>query len=126
MTLLIWTNRNSFAYLSDNTRTRFGRRHPWLMVGLPLYLLFFGLVFSVPELFRHDNALFWYMLGTVILYETLGTVVGTNFGALFPELFQKLPQRIRAGAFNRAGHALGLIVGLVLTPWPSLFSPNIP
>jgi GPH family glycoside/pentoside/hexuronide:cation symporter len=53
----------------------------------------------------------------VILYETLGTVVGTNFGALFPELFQKLPQRIRAGAFNRAGHALGLIVGLVLTPW---------
>jgi GPH family glycoside/pentoside/hexuronide:cation symporter len=50
------------------------------------------------------------------LYETLGTVVGTNFGALFPELFQKLSQRIRAGAFNRAGHALGLIVGLVLTP----------
>jgi GPH family glycoside/pentoside/hexuronide:cation symporter len=106
-----------FAYLSDNTRTRFGRRYPWLMVALPLYLLFFGLVFTVPESFRQGIALFWYLLGTALLYETLGTIVGTNFGALFPELFQKLPQRIRAGAFNRAGHALGLIVGLVLTPW---------
>jgi GPH family glycoside/pentoside/hexuronide:cation symporter len=115
----IWDTLDNplFAYLSDNTRTRFGRRYPWLLLGLPLYLLFFGLVFTVPESFRHSKVLFWYLLGTVVLYETLSTVVGTNFGALFPELFQKLPQRIRAGAFNRAGHALGLIVGLVFTPW---------
>jgi GPH family glycoside/pentoside/hexuronide:cation symporter len=106
-----------FAYLSDNTRTRFGRRHPWLLVSLPLYLLFFGLVFTVPESFHHSRMLFWYLLGAAVLYETLGTIVGVNYGALFPELFQKLPDRIRAGAFNRAGHALGLIVGLVFTPW---------
>ena len=88
----IWDALNDplVGYLSDNTRTRWGRRRPWLLAGLPFYLFFFLLLFAVPEDFRHGNALFWYALIVVLLFETASTVMLTNYQALFPELFQRL------------------------------------
>ncbi len=50
----IWDAVNDplMGYISDNTRTRWGRRRPWLLAGLPFYLLVMVLFFSVPEPFR--------------------------------------------------------------------------
>ena len=114
----IWDALNDpiCGYFSDNTRTRWGRRRPWLVLALPGYLLCFVLVFAVPPAIR-GTALFWYALGSLCLFETLSTVMGTNYAALFPERFTTLPDRIRAGAFNRVGVMVGLLVGLALTPW---------
>ncbi|WP_253718330.1 MFS transporter, partial [Thermus scotoductus] len=36
-------------HLPDRTKTRLGRRRPWLLVGVPLFLLFYLLVFWVPD-----------------------------------------------------------------------------
>ena len=30
-----------YGFLSDNTRTKWGRRRPWLLIGTPLLILFF-------------------------------------------------------------------------------------
>ena len=113
----IWDALNDpiFGYLSDNTRTRWGRRRPWLVLGLPGYLLCFVLVFAVPAAMR-GAALFWYALVTLCLFETLSTVIRTNYAALFPERFTTLPDRIHASAFNRVGVLVGLLVGLAVTP----------
>ncbi|HZD57321.1 MAG TPA: MFS transporter, partial [Anaerolineales bacterium] len=114
----IWDAVNDplFGYLSDNTRTRWGRRRPWLLVSEPLLSLCFVLIFVAPVPGGEQSTLFGYLLAITLLYETFVTIVGVNYNALFPELFRTLPDRVRAGAFNRGGLIIGLIVGLALTP----------
>ncbi len=114
----IWDAVNDplFSYLSDNTRTRWGRRRPWLLVSVPFYTLSFVLIFLVPVSLRGQNLLFWYLLVATLLYETFLTIATVNYNVLFPELFRTLPDRVRAGALNRGGLILGLVVGLALTP----------
>jgi len=114
----IWDAMNDplFGYLSDNTRTRWGRRRPWLLMSVPLLALCFVFIFVVPVAPDNKRTLFWYLLGITLLFETLITIVGVNYNALFPELFRTLPDRVRAGAFNRGGLLIGQIVGLSLTP----------
>lgn len=104
------------GYLSDNTRSRWGRRRPWLLAGLPLYLLAFVLIYAVPDAFRQGDALFWYLLIVIFLFESASTVVLTNYQALFPELFQGLKTRARASAYSQGLGSAGELVGFALTP----------
>lgn len=114
----VWDAANDllFGHLSDNTRTRWGRRRPWMLITLPLYILCFILVFFVPEPARRPGVLFWYLLGITFFYESFSTIISLNYSAMFPELFQSFPERVRAGAYNRAGLTVGLMIGLALTP----------
>ncbi|NLG74416.1 MAG: MFS transporter [Chloroflexi bacterium] len=114
----IWDAFNDplFSYLSDNTRTPWGRRRPWLLVSVPLFTVSFVLIFFGPTDQDQQSQLFWYLLGITLLYETFITIAGVNYNALFPELFRTLPDRVRAGAYNRAGLILGLTIGLAVTP----------
>ena len=104
------------GYLSDNTRTRWGRRRPWLLAGLPVSILAIVLVFAVPESMQQGMRLFWYALGMILLFETAATVVGTNYEALFPELFQGLKERTRASAHSQGFGMVGELLGFSLTP----------
>lgn len=114
----VWDAVNDplFGYLSDNTRSRWGRRRPWLLAGLPFYLLLFVLIYAVPEAFRQGNALFWYVLIVVFVLETASTIVSTNYQALFPELFQSFRSRTRASAYTQGVGAAGELGGFALTP----------
>lgn len=114
----VWDAVNDpfFSYLSDNTRTRWGRRRPWLLTSVPLFALSFVMIFTGPVRQGEQSLLFWYLLGITLLYETFITIVVVNYNALFPELFRTIPERIRAGAFNRAGLIVGLTIGLAVTP----------
>jgi glycoside/pentoside/hexuronide:cation symporter, GPH family len=114
----VWDALNDplFSYLSDSTRTRWGRRRPWLFISVPFCALSFVLIFLAPVSLKGQNFLFWYLLAAILLFETFLTIAGVNYNVLFPELFRSLPDRIRAGAFNRGGLILGLVVGLALTP----------
>jgi GPH family glycoside/pentoside/hexuronide:cation symporter len=114
----IWDALNDplVGYLSDNTRTRWGRRRPWLITGLPFYVTFLVLTYAVPEAFRRGDALFWYALLIILLFETAFTVMGVNYTALFPELFQGFRERTRASAYYQGFSMGGELVGFALTP----------
>ncbi len=104
------------GYLSDNTRSRWGRRRPWLLAGLPFYLLLFVLIYAVPGAFRQGNALFWYALIVIFLLETASTIIIINYQALFPELFQGFKIRARASAYSQGLGSAGELAGFALAP----------
>ena len=114
----IWDAVNDpiVGYLSDNTRTRWGRRRPWLLAGLPFYLILFVFIYAVPGVFREGIALFWYALIVLFLFEAASTVMNTNYQALFPELFQGFRERTRASAYSQGLDSAGALVGFALTP----------
>ena len=114
----IWDAVNDplVGYLSDNTRTRWGRRRPWLLAGLPFYVGILVLVYVVPEPFKQGSALFWYALIIFFLFEGAYTVMQVNYNALFPELFQNFRERARAGPYYQGLYMLGELVGFSIPP----------
>jgi GPH family glycoside/pentoside/hexuronide:cation symporter len=105
------------GFLSDNTRTRWGRRRPWLMTGLPFYVGILVLVYAVPKPFLQGNALFWYAFVVFLLFEAARTIMSVNYAALFPELFQALRERARASSYYGGLATLGELVGLTVPPF---------
>jgi GPH family glycoside/pentoside/hexuronide:cation symporter len=105
------------GFLSDNTRTRWGRRRPWLITGLPFYLGNLILVYAVPKPFLNGNSLFWYALAVFLLFEAARTVMSVNYAALFPELFQGLRERARASSYYGSLATLGELVGFTIPPF---------
>ena len=104
------------GYLSDNTRTRWGRRRPWLLAGLPFYVIFLALTYAVPGAFRQGQALFLYAMAIILLFETAYTVMSVNYDALFPELFQGYRERTRASGYYQGFSMVGELVGFALSP----------
>jgi GPH family glycoside/pentoside/hexuronide:cation symporter len=84
VTYAVWDAVNDplVGYLSDNTRTRWGRRRPWLLAGLPFYVAFLVLTYAVPGAFRQGQAFFLYALAVILLFETAFTVMTVNYGPL--------------------------------------------
>ena len=115
----IWDAVNDplVGYLSDNTRTRWGRRRPWLLAGLPFYVGILILVYAVPEPFQGGNALFWYALVIFFLFEAAYTVMSVNYEALFPELFQGFRERARASSTYQGFCMVGELVGFSIPPF---------
>jgi GPH family glycoside/pentoside/hexuronide:cation symporter len=114
---LVWDALNDplLGYLSDATRTRWGRRRPWIVASMPLFMLFFVAVFIPPETLK-GNGLFVWLVVTLVLFETVAAIQWVNYGALFPELYRGEQQRASASAVQQGYQILALIVGTSLTP----------
>lgn len=104
-----------YGYLSDRTRTKWGRRKPWLVIGTPLLVL--GLIaFYTPASFLSGkSALAWVML-FYIFTGTLDSVINANYSALFPELFPDDDSRAKTNAMRQAFQLVAMIISIALTP----------
>ncbi|HEY4692320.1 MAG TPA: MFS transporter, partial [Bellilinea sp.] len=104
-----------YGFLSDRTRSRWGRRRPWLVIGTPLLVLFFIAFYSTPA-FLAGNSLFAYAMLFYILTGTLDSVINANYGALFPELFRTDAARASTNALRQAFQLVAMIISIALTP----------
>ncbi len=106
-----------YGFLSDRTRTRWGRRRPWLVIGTPLLVLAFVMFFNVPGFISSDqNRLFIYMLLLYLMTGTLDSLINANYGALFPELFRSDRERARTNAIRQACQLVAMVLSIALTP----------
>ncbi len=104
-----------YGFLSDRTRTKWGRRRPWLVIGTPLLVLALIAFFNVPG-FITGNGLFAYLLLAYCLTGTIDSLINANYGALFPELFPDDKQRAVTNAMRQAFQLVAMIISIALTP----------
>ena len=118
----IWNMFNDpiAGQISDNTRTRWGRRIPWIVgLSIPLGISFYTL-WAVPAgLVGEDAALFsglwWYFLAVLLIFDTLWSAITINYIALFPEMYPKQSERASVSAWRQVFTIIALILAITFT-----------
>ncbi|GAA1716539.1 MFS transporter [Isoptericola hypogeus] len=103
------------GYLSDRTRTRFGRRRPWLVVAGPLLAASMIALFSVPSGLDGVGLVLWFAV-FAILCEAFDSMLNANYGALLPELFPVEKKRAVANGLRQGFQLVALVLSLAVTP----------
>ncbi|MGJ8455651.1 MFS transporter [Pseudothermotoga sp. U03pept] len=114
----LWNAINDplFGYLSDITKTRWGRRKPYIIwFSLPLALVF-TLFWAPPFDGTRPTALVLYYLLMIFLFDSFYTIVILNWTALFPEMYPTLKERAKVSALRQALGIPGLLLGIALPP----------
>ena len=122
---LTWDMVNDvlFGYLEDKTRSRWGRRRPYLIFGAVPLMLSFWLLLSVPEGLA-DVPAFFAIIGTFILFDTFHTLVATAYAAMSAELTADYDERTSLTTcrmiFNIVGYIFGagvssMLAGIIAT-----------
>ncbi|MEI8205388.1 MAG: MFS transporter [Kiritimatiellales bacterium] len=83
------------GFISDNTRTRFGRRHIYMLTGGIGLALAYLLLWRVPLLFNGPLALFICILTMNMLLRTASTIYGVPYAALGFEVCTEYADRSR-------------------------------
>ena len=80
MIFAIWNALNDplFGYISDHTKSKLGRRIPYIRYGAFFYSLIFVLTWVRWPLGSSQTALFIQMLATLFLFDTLYTAIATS------------------------------------------------
>lgn len=104
-----------YGFLSDRTRTKLGRRRPWLLIGAPLLVLSYIMFFNPPE-FMKPGSTFAYILIMYMLTGTLDSLISTNYGALFPELFKEEADRAKTNTIRQIFQLVAMVLSIALTP----------
>ena len=77
----IWNSVNDplLGYIADRTRSKIGRRRPYIRYGAPIFALSFMLLFfGIPGILNLQWALFAQMLLGLFIYDTLYTAIATS------------------------------------------------
>lgn len=116
----IWDAINDpiVGVLSDRTRSRWGRRYPWIICGAIPFGVFYFLQWTVPH-FSADPAanqwgLFWYYVAIGIAFNMAYTMVNLPYTALTPELTQDYNERTSLNSFRFTFSIGGSIFSLIL------------
>lgn len=107
------------GYISDNTRSRWGRRRPYIFLGAILVGIVFALLWQLPEN-RSEPYYFWYFLIGSFAFYLAYTIFVTPWVALGYELTPDYHERTRLmGVQNFIGQ-----FAYVITPWFLVFMQN--
>ena len=110
-------NNPVLGYLSDRTRTRWGRRIPYILfVGLP-YAVCFALLFTAPFDGRTNPVGLLLYFGTaIVVWEGLYTAIATGYYGLLPEMFGDYRERTDVAAKMNIFQTIALVLGAALPP----------
>jgi GPH family glycoside/pentoside/hexuronide:cation symporter len=116
----IWNAVNDplAGHLSDRTRTRWGRRRPWIAGAFIPLGLFFYLLWVPPAALVHGGQapLFAWFMAAVLVFDLFWTLVVMNWAAVFPEMIPEPQERAGVSGWRQLFTVLGLLVGVALPP----------
>jgi len=100
------------GYISDNTRTRWGRRRPFIFAGAIAAGVSFALLWQLPESRSETFYFVYFLVGSIIFYMGY-TIFATPWVALGYELTPDYHERTRLmGTQNFVGQ-----LAYVVSPW---------
>ena len=100
------------GYISDHTRSKWGRRRPYIFIGAIAAGIIFTLLWQLPE-GKSENYYFWYFLFGSIIFYLAYTVFATPWVALGYELTPDYHERTRLmGVQNFMGQ-----LAYMVSPW---------
>ncbi len=98
------------GYLSDKTRTRWGRRRPYILFGsVPLFIMMI-LMFTNPHL-TGQWPLFTWSVVIFCLLCTAYTLVNIPYSALTPELTKDFHERTSLNGYRFGFAVIGTLLG---------------
>ncbi|MFX1329369.1 MAG: MFS transporter, partial [Promethearchaeota archaeon] len=120
LAFIIWTLWNAFndpliGYLSDRTRTRIGRRKPFIILGSIPILIIEIIVWLPPT--GNQIITFIYLLIILICFDTFYTMV-TLIDSVFPELYTSVEERAEVNTIKQVLATIGLILAFLV---PGMF-----
>lgn len=110
-------NNPTLGYLSDRTRSRWGRRIPYVLFGGLPYAVVFALIFTAP-FDGKDNpvGLLIYFGAMIVIWEGLYTAIATGYYGLLPEMFGTYRERTDVAAKMNIFQTIALVFGAALPP----------
>jgi GPH family glycoside/pentoside/hexuronide:cation symporter len=110
--------------LSDTTRTRWGRRRPWIALGAVGLALAIPLLWIPPTLDSHLLAV-WIAVALAV-YFTAHTAVYVPYGALGVELTNGLDDRSRLFTYRHVAYIFAMVAGIgVVAAFTELDAPRL-
>lgn len=116
------------GYWSDNFRSRWGRRHPFMYAAaIPITLSYYW-IWTPPEGWS-QGALFWYILALTMTIRTFITFYETPSTALAPELSEDYDERSSILSYRHffgwvGGNAMTVSAFLII--FPAFVAADIP
>lgn len=98
------------GYISDHTRTRWGRRRPYILFFSVPFGLAFVLMFSNPGLADQTAKFYWAML-TYVLFCTVYSFTNIPYNAILPEISKDYNERTSISGYKQAFAVIGTILG---------------
>lgn len=116
----IWNAINDplLGQISDRTRSRWGRRIPYILFGSIPFAIAFILVWMPPlKLIGNSIALmFAYFMTMIFLYDGFYTLVIINWTSLFPEMYKTQEERTRVSGYRQVIGIVANMIGVALPP----------
>ncbi|WP_223589915.1 MFS transporter [Neobacillus bataviensis] len=103
--------------VTDNTRTRFGRRKPYILAGFFLIVIAFTLLWFAPN-FDSILGKFLFVLFSYIFYSTVSTIVTIPYTAFSSEISQDIKERDQVNGtrlfFSQVSSLIGAVLPMVI------------
>jgi len=124
LAFILWSIWNAFndpmlGAISDRTSTKWGRRKPFIIIGI-VPLLFINIFLWTPPT-ASQEIIFIYFLVIIVVWELFYTMWSLNQTSLFPELFRDLNQRAKANTIIQFFQIISLMIAFI---FPSFFIPD--
>ncbi len=107
-----YINDPLIGYICDRTRTRWGRRRPYLLFGFVPFGIAFVMMWWIPP-FANEWALAAYYAAAYFFFDLMVTLTTMPYFALTPELTQDYDERTSLTTYRMAFSLIGGLVAFV-------------